>query len=119
MIMKNTVTVLFTILALFCFSGYAAAESLAYQVTFETLDCNGDSGFATVGVDQIYKIQPAGCAGADGTSLKQLLVHDGSGSYNVYTISQEESENINREIKAYMAARRGILERSEAIIVKP
>lgn len=117
--MKNLLTVLFIILALFCFSGNATAESSAYQVTFETLDCNGDSGFATVGVDQIYKIQAAGCAGPDGTTLKQLLVHDGSGSYNAYIISQEESENINKEIKAYMAARRGILERSEAIIVKP
>jgi len=117
--MKNLLTVLFIVLTFICFAGYAAAESSAYQVTFETLDCNGDSGFATVGVDQIYKIQSAGCAGPDGAPLKQLLEHDGSGSYNVYTLSQEESENINKEIKAYMAARRGLLERSKAIIVKP
>lgn len=117
--MKNRVTVLSVVLIFLFFAGYAAAESSAYQVTFATLECNGDSGFATVGVDQIYRIQSAGCAGPDGTSLKQLLVHDSYGSYNVYTLSQEESENINREIKAYMAARRGILERSDAIIVKP
>ena len=117
--MKNLLTVVFIVLTLFCFSGVATAESSAYQVTFETLDCNGDSGFATVGVDQIYKIQSAGCAGADGVPLKQLLVHDSSGSYTVFTLSQEESENINKEIKAYMDARRGILERSDAIIVKP
>lgn len=117
--MKSRVAAVGIIFILFGLSWSAVADSDAYQVTFETLDCNGDIGFATVGVDQIYKIQSAGCAGGDGKPLKQLLVHDNAGSYNVYTLSQEESVNINKEIKAYMDARRGILERSEAIIVKP
>ncbi len=117
--MRSQVTALCIVFVLLALSGPVYADSAVYQVIFETLDCNGDSGFATVGVDQIYKIQSAGCAGDDGKPLKQLLVHDGYGSYNVYTLSQEESGNINKEIKAYMDARRGILERSEAIIVKP
>lgn len=83
------------------------------------MDCNGAAGFATVGIDQIYKMQAAGCTGPDGNQLQQLLVHNGSGSYNVYTLTEEEAGNINKEIKAYMDARRGILERSDAIIIKP
>jgi hypothetical protein len=117
--MKSQVTAICIVFVLLVLSGPVFGDSAAYQVTFETLNCNGDSGFATVGVDQIYRIQSAGCAGDDGKPLKQLLVHDGYGSYNVYTLSQEESVNINKEIKAYMAARRGILERSEAVIIKP
>lgn len=116
--MKNIFTVLFTaLLTLFLFSS-AFAET-PYQVTFETQECNGDTGFATVGIDLIYKVESAGCNAADGSPLKQLLVHNSSGSYDVYTISQQESENIMKEIKNYMNARRGLLERSDAIIVKP
>ena len=99
--------------------GLSTAFADSYQVTFATQDCNGDSGFATVGVDQIYKVESAGCQAADGTPLKQLLVHNGQGSYNVYTITEKESENIMNEIKSYMGARRGVLDRSDAIIVKP
>ena len=117
--MKSQATIACSILILFCLPYLAMADSSAYQVTFATAECNGDSGFATVGVDQIYKIQSAGCVGEDGQQLKQLLVHDDAGSYNVYTLTEEESENVTKEIKAYMAARRGILERSNAIIVKP
>ena len=104
-------------LVLFSLSVYAAADT--YQVTFETMDCNGESGFATVGIDQVYKIQSAGCLGPDGKELKQMLLHDGSGSYTVYTLSQKESENVMKEVKAYMAARREALDRSDTIIVKP
>ncbi|MGW8161937.1 MAG: hypothetical protein ACWGN1_06780 [Desulfobulbales bacterium] len=88
--MKKIAAWLSMVLYFSLISLYAYAESDAYQVTFETLDCNGDSGFATVGIDQIYKIQSAGCAGPDGVQLKQMLVHDGSGSYTVYTLSQQE-----------------------------
>ena len=111
--------VAFLPIALLIFSFCAYAESDAYQVTFETTSCNGDTGFATVGVDEIYKIQSAGCMGPDGKELKQMLLHDGSGSYTVYTLSQQESENVMKEVKAYMAARRGALEKSDTIIIKP
>jgi len=105
------------LLAMFVF--HAAAQAEPYQVTFATMECSGATGFATVGIDQIYKFQAAGCAGPDGKQLQQLLVHNGSGSYSAYTLTETEAENVNKEIKAYMAARRGILERSDAVIVKP
>jgi len=98
-------------------AGVLSASS--YQVTFETTGCNGDTGFATIGVDEIFKIQDAGCSGPDGVPLKQMLVHDGSGSYKAYTLTKEESHNVSKEIKEYMAARRGVLDRSQGVIIKP
>lgn len=97
----------------------ATAQASPYQVTFETTDCNGDTGFITLGVDEIFKIQAGDCTGADGKPLKQMLVHNGSGSYSAYTLTEEEAQNVQKEIKAYMAARRGVLERPGAVIVKP
>ena len=108
-----------TVAIIFCITIYSAAYASSYQVTFETTDCNGDTGFSTVGVEEIFKIQSAGCSGPDGTPLKQMLIHDGSGSYNVYTLTEEESNNVKKEIKDYMAARRGVLDRSGAIILDP
>lgn len=102
-----------------CLGMIGTAHCSPYQITFETTDCNGDTGFSTVGIDEIFKIQSAGCSGPDGSPLKQILIHDGSGSYNVYTLTEEESKNVRKEIKDYMASRRGLLDRSDAIIVKP
>lgn len=97
----------------------ASVQASPYQVTFETTDCNGDTGFTTVGVDEIFKIQAGDCSGPDGKPLKQMLVKNGSGSYNAYSLTEEEAQNVKREIKAYMAARRGVLEKPGAVIVKP
>ncbi len=91
----------------------------AYQVTFVTEECNGDSGMATVAIDQVYKVQSAGCSDSQGRQMKQLLVHNASGSYDAYSLSTEEADAVMKEIKGYMTARRNLLERSEAIIVKP
>jgi len=116
--MNNGTLRFFAVLFFVCFvSGVANASP--YQVTFETTDCNGDTGFTTVGVDEVFKIQSAGCSGSDGSPLKQMLVHNGSGSYNVYTLTEEESKNVRKEIKDYMASRRGLLDRSGAVIVVP
>ena len=117
--MKKITLCFFTILFFACLAMVGAAVASTYQVTFETTDCNGDTGFSTVGVDEVYKIQSAGCSGPEGAPLKQMLVHDGSGSYTAYTLTEEESKNVRKEIKDYMAARRGVLDRSNAIIVKP
>ena len=102
-----------------CLLAVGVAGASSYQVTFETTDCNGDTGFATVGVEKIFKIQSAGCGGPDGKPLKQMLIHDGSGSYNLYTLTEEEAKNVKKEIKDYMAARRGVLDRSQGVIIKP
>ncbi len=118
-IMQKITLCFFAVLFFFCLAMVGVASASPYQVTFETTDCNGDTGFTTVGVDEVFKIQSAGCSGPDGAPLKQMLVHDGSGSYTAYTMTEEESKNVRKEIKDYMAARRGVLDRSNAIIVKP
>jgi hypothetical protein len=117
--MKKNSLCFFAILFFACLVLVGVATASTYQVTFETTDCNGDTGFSTVGVDEVYKIQSGGCSGPEGAPLKQMLVHDGSGSYTAYTMTDEESKNVRKEIKDYMASRRGVLDRSNAIIVKP
>lgn len=91
----------------------------SYKVVFETTDCTGNTGFATVGPDQIYKVEDGDCTHPQHPEqkLKQLLIHDGSGSYKVYTLSQEEARNVMLDVKEYMRARKGVLERSDSIII--
>lgn len=117
--MNNVTRLFFSSLFLVCLAMVGVVNASPYQVTFETTDCNGDTGFTTVGVDEIFKIQAAGCSGPDGTPLKQMLIHDGSGSYKAYNLTEEESKNVSKEIKDYMASRRGVLDRSNAVIVVP
>lgn len=118
--MNKTIQPFLAILSFFfCVAFAGAASASSYQVTFETMNCNGDSGFATVMVSEIYKVQSAGCSGPDGDLLKQMLVYNGYGSYNVYTMTGEESNNVSKEIKDYMASRRNLLDRANAIIVAP
>ena len=91
----------------------------SYKVVFETMDCSGNTGFATVGPDEIYKIGNGDCTNPEdpGKKLKQLLIHDGSGSYKVYTLTQEEARNVMMDVKEYMKSRKGVLDRSNSIII--
>ena len=100
------------------FSTQGVADD-SYKVVFETMDCSGNTGFATVGPDEIYKVGNGDCTDPNnpGKKLKQLLVHDGSGSYKVYTLTQEEAKNVMLDVKEYMKARKGVLDRSDAIII--
>jgi len=100
-----------------CYAGPLFAEQ--YQVAFETTNCDGSSGFSTIAVDQIYKIQKGDCSDPqDPTrSLQQLLVHNGSGSYAVYSVRQADAREIMNEVKSYMKARRSVLERAGTVIV--
>lgn len=90
-----------------------------YQVVFETLDCQGGVGFATVRADQIYKINDGDCSHPDNPEqrLKQLLVKDDSGSYRAYSLSQDEARQVMKEVKEYMNARKGVLERADGVII--
>lgn len=107
-----------TLLMLFFLSSptHAADE---YKVFFETMDCSGNTGFATVGADEIYKMNNGDCTDPNDPAkrLKQLLVHDGTGSYIVYTLTQDEARNVMMEMKDYMKSRKGVLDRSEAVII--
>lgn len=106
------------LLMLVVFPSHASAAD-SYKVVFETMDCSGNTGFATVGPDEIYKVGNGDCTDPHnpGKKLKQLLVHDGSGSYKVYTLTQEEAKNVMLDVKEYMKARKGVLDRSDAIII--
>jgi len=115
--MKITSLVAALLIATFFCSPGLADDS--YKVVFETMDCSGNMGFATVGPDEIYKIGNGDCTNPENPDqkLKQLLIHDGSGSYKVYTLTQEEARNVMRDVKEYMRARKGVLERSDSIII--
>ncbi|MCK5071556.1 MAG: hypothetical protein KAR01_13465 [Desulfocapsa sp.] len=101
---------------IFPIQGYSAD---AYKVVFETMDCSGNSGFATVGPDEIYKMGNGDCTNPDvpGEKLKQLLVHDGSGSYKMFTLTREEAKNVMTDVKEYMRSKKGVLDRAGAVII--
>jgi len=115
--MKFSILIPTLLILLFLSStAYAGGE---YKVIFETTDCSGNTGFATVGADEIYKMNNGDCTdpNAPGKRLKQLLVHDGSGSYIVYNLTQAEARNVMLEMKDYMKSRKGVLDRSDAVII--
>ncbi len=91
----------------------------SYKIVFETMDCSGNTGFATVGPDEIYKMGNGDCSNPEDPTkkLKQLLVHDGRGSYTVYTLTQEEAKNVMLDVKEYMKSRKGALDRAESVII--
>ena len=112
-------TLLFATLLMFVVFPVQGNADDSYKVVFETMDCSSNTGFATVGPDEIYKVENGDCSNPEdpGKKLKKLLIHDGSGSYKVYTLTQEEAKNVMLSVKEYMKARKGLLERSNSIII--
>ncbi len=115
--MKHTLLLPALFLAVLLFCPAHAADS--YKVVFETMDCSGNTGFATVGPDEIYKIGDDDCTDPDNPAkkLKQLLIHDGQGSYRIFTLTQDEARNVMQDVKEYMRSRKGVLDRSDSIII--
>ncbi len=116
--MKMTL-LLSTVLMLSLLSSQVSTAD-SYKIVFETMDCSGNTGFATVGPDEIYKMGNGDCSNPEDPTkkLKQLLVHDGSGSYMVYTLTQEEAKNVMLDVKEYMKSRKGALDRADSIIIR-
>ena len=113
---KTMLAALFLVLF---FAAGAAAES-AYMITFQTTDCNGDTGIASVEIDRIYKIKSISCEPPyQDARLKQVLVHSRTlhDSFDVFTIDEKEADNIQKQIQAYMDARRKLLENGAPIIL--
>ncbi len=112
-------SILISMLLMLFFSSSPVQSSGDYKVIFETMDCNGNTGFATVGADEIYKMSNGDCTEPNNPEkhLKQLLVHDGGGSYMVYNLTQDEARNVMLELKDYMKSRKGVLDRSDAVII--
>lgn len=96
------------------------AWSSDYQVMFETMDCDGETGFATALVEDIHKIENAPCDNPEGKAfekLKQILIRNATGSYDTLTLTAEESENVISEMRLYMKAKRKALENSSTLII--
>lgn len=100
-----------------CFTPHLAAEE--YQVIFETTACSGETGFAAVKINAIYRIESADCSSPHNPKkkLQKLLVDDGSGSYTAYTLTQEEAQKVVADMRTYMKARLKMMERSNPIII--
>ena len=113
---------LIVITAFFCINGVTVAAGLSdTQVTFQTTDCNGNTGFASVELERIWRINPAGCAAPDkpDEQLLQVLVKSLSGltNYEVFTVNPAEAASIQAQIKAHMDAKRKALEGGNTVII--
>lgn len=97
----------------------AAAPALAadptrpLKLTFQTTDCAGATGMASVDVDRFDRMQPLACD--SGRKLKQVLVKSGTGSYEVFTVAESEAGKIEAQIQQVMESRRKALEHGETI----
>jgi hypothetical protein len=106
-----------------CLVGSAIAGGISYtQVTFQTTDCDGKTGFASVDLERIWRINDAGCATPDkpNEKLLQVLVKSLSGvtNYEVYIVNPDEAASIQTQIKAHMASKRKALEGSDTVIIE-
>ena len=91
----------------------AADPARPLKVTFQTMDCTGATGLASVDVDRIERLQPHTCE--TGRELRQVLVTSGSGRYDVFTVAPGEASKIEAQIQQAMEARRKALERSKTL----
>ena len=86
-----------------------------YQVAFETTECSGETGFATVAIQRIDKIESAGCL-YEGKKLKKLLVRKG-GSYSTYTLTNDEARSVMQDVKLYNRARLKMMENANTLVI--
>lgn len=99
-------------------AGGLSADS--YQVVFETTTCNGQSGFASVAADSVYKIENGDCLapGSSKEKLKKILVKNSKGSYDTFTLTASEVKNVVADLKAYQRARLKNLENANTLILR-
>lgn len=91
----------------------------SYQVVFETTTCSGQSGFATVAADSVYKIENGDCfaPGSSKEKLKKIVVKNSMGSYDTFTLTAAEAKSVIADIKAYQRARLKNLENANTLII--
>jgi len=92
-------------------------ELSAYQVMFETMTCNGETGFMSADIEAVYKIEPAACTGPDGKKLKKILLKNSAGSYDVVTLTEDSAREVMKDIKVYMRAKRKMLENGNSLVI--
>jgi len=100
-------------LSLFWSLSFGVTES--YQVAFETTECSGESGFATVAIKNIDKIQTASCL-FEGKKLKKLLVRSG-GSFATYTLTYDEAKSVMQDVKLYNRMKLKMMENANTLII--
>ncbi len=101
------------IIAVMTFSSLLFAES--YQVAFETTECSGELGFATVEIKNIDRMESAGCR-HEGKKLQKLLVRRG-GSYATYTLTHDEAREVMKDVRLYNRARLKMMENANAVVI--
>ncbi len=104
---------LLIIMTVSLFSLIYAGES--YQVAFETTECSGELGFATVQIKDIDRIESAGCL-HEGKKLQKLLVRRG-GSYATYTLTHSEAREVMKDVRLYNRARLQMMENANAVVI--
>ncbi len=108
------------LLASVCLTAYPDSALKPFKITFQTTDCNGQTGMASVDVDRVDRIQTIDCPTPSGRTLKQVLVRSGPGltSYDAFTVTNDESSRIQRQIDSYMHARQKALEEGKSLIIE-
>lgn len=101
---------------LFAVASISEAKLSSYRVAFETMSCEGESGFATVDIERIDKIQTAECS-YKGKKLKKLLVTK-NGTYVTYTLTYEEAKSVMQDVKLYNRMRLKMMENSNTLLIE-
>ena len=86
-----------------------------YQVAFETTECNGDKGFATIDIARIERIESADCR-YKGKKLQKMLVKKG-GTYAVYMLTYDEAREVMRDIRLYNRAKLKMMQNSDTLVI--
>jgi len=94
---------------------FSLSATDSYQVAFETTECDGESGFATVAIQSIDKIQTASCS-YEGKKLKKLLVRSGS-SFATYTLTYSEAKSVMQDVKLYNRMKLKMMENANTLII--
>lgn len=90
-----------------------------FKVTFETLECNGDTGFASVEIDHIHRIETTDCGPEQPErKLKQVLVRSHTTGFEAFSISEAEATTLQQQIKRYQGARLRAVERGDTIYIE-
>ncbi|MDH4133435.1 MAG: hypothetical protein OEV31_01470 [Gammaproteobacteria bacterium] len=105
-----------TLVAIVAGPAMAAGALGPIKVTFQTIDCSGAAGMASVNADAVSRVQPYTCP--NGKALKQVLTAAGSGNGEVYLISAEESVKLQSQIQRVMDARQKALEQQKPIVIQ-
>ncbi|MBN2896334.1 MAG: hypothetical protein JXK05_10660 [Campylobacterales bacterium] len=94
----------------------AASE---FTVVFETMQCNGDRGFASVAMENVSKIESGSCVNPNDAKqkLRQMLVKNERGSYDTFSLTQEAAEDVMVQIRAYNKARLENLQKANTLII--